>query len=65
MNINLELLTEQANELGQLLFEKYGEPSTDNPRPDWANGLMNLLCCMEHSLTASKEITLTRTSEKD
>lgn len=64
MNINLKQLTEQANELGHLLFEKYGEPSTDNPRPDWAEGLMNLLCHMEHALTASDEITLTKTTEE-
>lgn len=65
MNIDLKLFTEQTNELGHLLFDKYGEPSKDNPRPDWAEGLMNLLCAMEHSLTTSNEITLTNTNEKD
>jgi hypothetical protein len=63
MKINLELLTNQANGLGQLLFAEYGRK--EQPVPDWANGLMNLLCSMEHALTTSKEITLTKTKDKD
>jgi hypothetical protein len=63
MKINLELLTNQANEFGQLLFAEYGEKG--QPLPDWAEGLMNLLCNMEHALFASQEITLTKTKEKD
>ena len=61
MNINLKILTDQANGLGQLLFATYGE----NKRPEWAEGLMNLLCNVEHALITSKEITLTKTSERD
>jgi hypothetical protein len=63
MKINLDLLTNQANGLGQLLFAEYGEKNL--PVPDWANGLMNLLCHMEHALTTSKEVTLTKTKERD
>lgn len=65
MNINLKLLTEQTDGLGLLLFENFGEPTSDNPRPDWAEGLTNLLCSIEHALFSSNEITLTRTNEKD
>ena len=63
MKINLELLTDQANGFGQLLFAEYGEKK--QPLPEWAEGLMNLLCGMEHALHASNEITLTKTKEKD
>ena len=64
MNINLRLLTEQANGLGQLLYKEYGQPSKDNPRPDWAEGLMNMLCSMEHTLHASDTITIMKTNEE-
>jgi hypothetical protein len=65
MNIDLKLLTEQANGLGQLLFKEFGQPSTDNPRPEWADGLMNLLCHMEHVLHSSSTITLIKTKEEE
>lgn len=61
MKVNLKLLTDQANELGKLLYEKYG---SQRPRPDWAEGLMNLLCSLENTLTVCDEVTIEKTEEE-
>ncbi len=64
MKVKLKSLTEQANGLGQLLFEKYGKAEGSPELPEWAKGLMDLLCRMEHSLFVCDEIKLEKVKEQ-
>ena len=56
MNVNIELLAEQANALAKHCSSHVGEP--------WYEGLMNMLCEIEYQLSREGEAMLIATEEE-